>query len=167
MGKIDITNWAEFKIKDLGFENYHGSRLKKADRIEGNIPLITAGKENQGVVCTIGNNRQTYENPITVDMFGNVFYHEGIFDGDDNIYFFINHSLNKQIKLFIVTSLQKSIQFAYVDQFRQQQADNLTVFLPCTKKGTPDWEFMEKYIRNIEAKIKNNLQCLQQLFAKR
>ena len=55
MNKINIDNWKEFAMCDLGFKNYHGKRLKKSDRLEGNIPFITAGKENQGVVGCIGN----------------------------------------------------------------------------------------------------------------
>ena len=48
MNKINIDNWKEFAMSDLGFKNYHGKRLKKSDRLEGDIPFITAGKENQG-----------------------------------------------------------------------------------------------------------------------
>lgn len=165
MNKIDIKGWKEFAMPDIGFKNYHGKRLKKSDRIEGNVPFITAGKENQGVVGTIGNDRKTYENPITIDMFGNVFYHEGYYAGDDNVYFFVNPTINKACKLFIVSSLQSSIHalFAYVDQFRQDNADSLTVFLPADLDGTPDWQYMENYIQQIEQNQRNNLQIINKL----
>lgn len=165
MNKIDIKGWKEFAMPDIGFKNYHGKRLKKSDRIEGNVPFITAGKENQGVVGTIGNDRKTYENPITIDMFGNVFYHEGYYAGDDNVYFFVNPTINKACKLFIVSSLQSSIHalFAYVDQFRQDNADSLTVFLPADLDGTPDWQYMENYIQQIEQNQRNNLHIINKL----
>ena len=167
MNKIDITGWKEFALQDIGFQNHHGKRLKKSDRIEGNVPFITAGKENQGVVGSIGNDMKTYENPITIDMFGNVFYHDGYYAGDDNVYFFVNPTVNKACKLFIVSSLQRHIHalFAYVDQFRQDNADSLTVFLPADLDGTPDWKYMEKYIRQVETKQRCNLQILNNLLS--
>ena len=165
MNKINIDNWKEFAMSDLGFKNYHGKRLKKSDRLEGDIPFITAGKENQGVVGCIGNDMDTYENPITIDMFGNVFYHEGIFAGDDNIYFFVNPKLNKYQKLFIVGALHRFIHsvFAYIDQFRQDNADRLSVFLPSTQSGEPDFQYMEEYIKNVEKKQNHNLQIIKLL----
>ena len=165
MNKINIDNWKEFKMSEIGFDNYHGRRLKKSDRIEGDIPFITAGKENQGVVGCIGNNRDTYENPITIDMFGNVFYHEGKFAGDDNIYFFVNPNINKYQKLFIVGALQSFIRsvFAYADQFRQDNADTLSVYLPATPLGEPDFQYMEEYIKNIERQQSHNLQIIKLL----
>ena len=165
MNKINIDNWKEFAMSDLGFKNYHGKRLKKSDRLEGDIPFITAGKENQGGVGCIGNDMDTYENPITIDMFGNVFYHEGIFAGDDNIYFFVNPKLNKYQKLFIVGALHRFIHsvFAYIDQFRQDNADRLSVFLPSTQSGEPDFQYMEEYIKNVEKKQNHNLQIIKLL----
>lgn len=165
MKKIDISQWKEFKMSELGFDNYHGKRLKKSDRIDGLIPLITAGKENQGVVGCIGNDCKTYEDPITIDMFGNVFYHQGIYAGDDNIYFFVNSNISNACKLFIVSSLQSSIHtiFDYVDQFRQDNADTLSVFLPATTDNAPDWQYIENYIRQIEKLQRANLQIINNL----
>ena len=160
--KINPTYWKEFQMKELGFDNFHGRRLTKTDRIEGNIPFITAGKENQGVVGKIGNDRTTYQNPITIDMFGNVFYHKGDYAGDDNIYFFVNNHLNEFCKLFIVVSAQRLIKstFEYKDQFRQDNADSLKILLPATPSGEPDWHYMEMYMRGVEAIVKNKLALL-------
>lgn len=159
--KIDHTNWVEFSMKDLGFKNFHGQRLTKKDRIEGNIPFITAGKENQGVTGEIGNDRPTYHNPITVDMFGNVFYHRGDFAGDDNIYFYVNDDINELCKQFIVVSAQRKIRssFEYKDQFRQDNADTLSVKLPA-KGDEPDWHYMEMYMRGVEAIAKEKISLL-------
>ena len=160
--RIDTSNWKEFTLKELGFENYHGKRLTKAERKDGNTPFITAGKENQGIIGTIGNNWPTYINSITVDMFGNVFYHQGELAGDDNIYFFINDTLNEYVKLFIVVSLQSVIKssFEYRDQFRQDNADNAKVYLPVSSSGEPDWNLMEQYMRQVELQVKNSILAL-------
>lgn len=160
--KIDTTYWKEFALADLGFENFHGKRLNRADRIDGKIPFITAGKENQGVVGKIGNDRTIYLNPITVDMFGNVFYHKGEYAGDDNVYFFINNKVNEFCKLFIVASIQRQLSslFEYKDQFRQDNADSLKILLPATPAGEPDWHYMEMYMRGIEAISKEKIALL-------
>ena len=160
--KIDTTYWKEFALADLGFENFHGKRLNRADRIEGKIPFITAGKENQGVVGKIGNERTTYLNPITIDMFGNVFYHKGEYAGDDNVYFFVNNKINEYSKLFIVASIQRQLSslFEYKDQFRQDNADSLKILLPATPAGEPDWRYMEMYMRGVEAIAKEKIALL-------
>lgn len=160
--RIDTSKWKEFTLKELGFENFHGKRLTKAERKDGNTPFITAGKENQGIIGTIGNDWPTYNNAITVDMFGNVFYHQGELAGDDNIYFFINDSLNEYVKQFIVVSLQSVIKssFEYRDQFRQDNADNAKVYLPVTSSGEPDWNLMEQYMRQVELQVKNSIIAL-------
>lgn len=160
--RIDTSKWKEFTLKELGFENFHGKRLTKAERKDGNTPFITAGKENQGIIGTIGNNWPTYINSITVDMFGNVFYHQGELAGDDNIYFFINDTLNEYVKLFIVVSLQSVIKssFEYRDQFRQDNADNAKVYLPVSSSGEPDWNLMEQYMRQVEQQVKNSILAL-------
>lgn len=73
MGKIDTSGWKEFHMVDIGFKVYHGSRITKAERVEGDTVFLTAGFENCGVVGTIGNeNIDVWEKPITVDMFGKI-----------------------------------------------------------------------------------------------
>lgn len=94
-------------------------------------------------------------------MFGNVFYHKGNFAGDDNIYFFVNDMINEYSKLFVVNSIQCALKavFAYVDQFRQDNADSLKLLLPA-KGNEPDWHYMEMYMRGVEAIVKSKLSLL-------
>jgi len=47
--KLDTKNWKSFRIIDL-FEIKKGERLVQEERIEGNVPFITATSENNGVV---------------------------------------------------------------------------------------------------------------------
>ena len=148
---IDISAWVKFKLSDIGFTNYHGIRQTKADREEGDIPLLTAGKENQGVASYISNAPAVYADAITVDMFGNSFFHKGNYAGDDNIYFFVNDKISDNAKLFIAAILNanNSKIYAYKEQFRQPQADALSVPLPATSDGQPDWGYMESYMKAV------------------
>lgn len=162
MKRINIESWKEYKLKDIGFSIFHGSRQKQAEREAGNVPLLTAGKENQGVAAYIGNPLCQYQDPVTVDMFGNCFFHKGIYSGDDNIYFFINKDLNDVIKIFIssIINKQNSILYNFKSQFRQQQADALTVILPSKSDNTPDYEYMESYMKNIMQESEKNIENL-------
>lgn len=158
MSKINTSSWRNFKMSELGFENHHGKRLTKKDRKPGLIPFLTAGYENQGIAEYIGNDLEKYNNSITVDMFGNAFYHDYICSGDDNIYFFINDNLGKYEKLFIVSSLNSinRQKYAFKNQFRQNDADNLYVKLPSDIDGKPDWDNVVNYMKS-EEKYVNQL----------
>ena len=68
-----IENWKWFNLGDL-FIFEKGERLTKPDRVEGDIPLITAGENNNGVTEYISlenfkDKKKLFKNKITVDMF--------------------------------------------------------------------------------------------------
>lgn len=167
MGKIDTSGWKEYRMSDLGFMVCHGSRITKAERVEGDTVFLTAGFENCGVVGTIGNeNIDVWEKPITVDMFGNVFYHDETCAGDDNIYAFLNSKLSRTAKLFVASSIASVTQskYSYQQQFRQGDANKLSVYLPATHDGAPDWAYMESYMANLETRVAESLSLLQAAF---
>ena len=152
MTDVDTSSWKEFKLTDIGFSIYHGKRLTKEDRIPGNIPFVTAGENNFGVAEYVSNDCEIYNDAITVDMFGNCFFHEGIISGDDNIYFFINDNLDKRIKIFISACIAKKVkgQFSYTKQFRQNSANNLSILLPAAESYELDWAYMQSLISELE-----------------
>ena len=149
MTQIDTSNWRDFRVGDL-FETFHGERLKKSDRIAGSTPFVTAGSENQGVADYIVTEKK-YFNAITIDMFGNCFYHDGTLFGDDNIYFLISNNISKYSKLFIATIINSTLKekYSFSHQFRQKDLDTLTINLPSTPDNFPDWQYMENYIKEI------------------
>ena len=151
---VDTSAWKAFKVTDgLGFICHHGSRLNKSFRIDGDIPFITAGFENRGVSQFIGNAVAVYSDAITVDMFGNCFFQQGRCAGDDNVYFFVNDAISNHCKLFLSFAVHASVvnRFDYSSQFRQSDADSLSVLLPATPDGAPDWAYMEQYMRDVMA----------------
>ena len=83
---MGIDKWEEFKLVSL-FNGYErGTRITKLDRIGGRYPFVTAGELNEGVAEKINNSEAvTYNNAITLDMFGNCFYRGYDFKSDDNI----------------------------------------------------------------------------------
>ncbi|MDI6737556.1 MAG: N-6 DNA methylase [Nanoarchaeota archaeon] len=153
---LNINDWRDFKIVDL-FDIKKGERLVKEERIEGNIPLITATSENNGVVAYISydefkDNKKIFQDKLTIDMFFNVFYHNYEYFSDDNVHTLIpkNGSLNKYTCLFLVTILKKlQYKYDFGRQVRLQRLDLDEIKLPIDKKGNPDWKFMENYVKSL------------------
>lgn len=161
--QIDTSSWSEFSLKELGFTNFHGERLNKAHRIPGQIPFITAGKINRGVAQYIDTDRTVYHKAITVDMFGNCFFQNEDCTGDDNVYFFINDQLTDEHKLYISCSInvETSRIYAYKEQFRQPNADALSVKLPVDATGRPDWQYMSYEIKRLLGEAGQSLKVLE------
>ena len=153
------NSWQEFKLMDI-FHYERGTRLTKADRIIGDIPLVTAGYKNYGISEMISNsNMSTFKDSITIDMFGNVFWKEGSICCDDNIIalYPMHCNLNKYIAIFLVSVLKKLTQtFNYGRQYRLKHFLRQSILLPAKtvnsnnqKTYIPDWSYMENYIKSL------------------
>jgi 16S rRNA G966 N2-methylase RsmD len=147
---LKTKDWEWFDLHRL-FEMERGVRLTKADREKGDTPLITAGFQNQGVAEYISNEEmERYQNAITIDMFGNCFYREYTFCCDDNILVLSNDELNKYSGLFIATIIDNdNYKFQYGRQYRQKNFKKHKIKLPAVAVDTPDWQFMEDYIKSL------------------
>lgn len=142
-----------FKLEELFGEPTRGTRLIKERRIAGDTPLVTAGFNNQGVAEYISNEEQiTFNSGLTIDMFGNCFYRDYKFKADDNILVFDLKNIPKEAKLYITSAINKVVggSYSYSRQYRVKSFNNTIISLPIMSNGTPDWEFMEKYIKATE-----------------
>lgn len=153
---LHTENWKWFSLGDL-FTFAKGERLTKLDRVAGDIPLLTAGENNNGVAEYISldefnEKKKIFENKITVDMFFNVFFHDYSYFSDDNIHTLvpIQFELNKYNSLFLITVLGKlKYKYAYGRQVRLMRLPLERIKLPVDSKGNPDWKFMEEYIKSL------------------
>ncbi|MBO5577593.1 MAG: restriction endonuclease subunit S [Bacilli bacterium] len=151
---LDTSKWKEFELVSL-FQSYErGKRLTEYNRDPGDIPLVTAGFQNEGVADFISNAEQKrYCNKITIDMFCNVFYRDYEFCCDDNIIVLINDNLSTNVCLFITTVIKKDkFRFAYGRQYRQKDLLKHKIKLPVDSDGNPDWTYMEKYIEELQTR---------------
>ena len=149
-GKIE---WREYRFADIFNNIQQGRRLKKDDQIEGNIPFVMAGITNTGVVNYISNPVATFpKNAITIDIFGNAFYRNYDFGaGDDTgVYWNTERELSREMMLFLTKASEKALEgkFSYGKKLRSSQSLNFRMKLP-TKNGTPDYDFMNTYIKAI------------------
>lgn len=156
---LEDIKWVPFQIDSLFNVNIRGKRLTNKNRIEGLYPFVTAGEFNNGISTFIGNEELiTYNNAITIDMFGHSFYQKSFFKCDDNITVLKNKNMNNFNSYFLVAQLNKlSKKYSYGNQVRPNRLSKDKIMLPVDEKGLPNWKFMEIYIKNQELVKLNNL----------
>ena len=149
---IDTKGWKYFKLSGF-FQQERGKRLTKENRIEGGIPLATAGFSNEGIAIHVANDEmKTYRDALTIDMFCNCFYRGYEFVCDDNILVLepLFDGANQYNMLFLATVINADkYRYAYGRQYRQKDFREHVIQLPTDKSGNPDWEFMERYMKSL------------------
>lgn len=148
------VEWGEFNLEKLFGKATRGKRLKSADRIAGDLPFVTAGEANEGISAFIGNSVTVFsENTTTIDMFGSAKYRSYEYGADDHIAVIHTEKLTRGASIFITSAIHKSSYtglFDYGRNFYPKDADQLNIILPSIN-GKPDFDFMEKFIAELEA----------------
>ena len=135
-----------------------GERFVEIERIVGDIPLITSSSYNNGIVSYIcldlfKDKKKLFQNKITIDAFGNVFYHSYNYFSNDNVHILLlkeNNKLNIYTNLFLVTILKKlKARYRFGRQVRLQRLEKEIIQLPANSKRELDWPFMETFIKSL------------------
>ena len=149
--------WRPFFIEEI-FEIKPGRRLTKAEMIDGDTPFIGASDSNNGVTAFVGNdNDSADENFLSVSYNGSVcqcFYqpYRCLCSDDVKRFHLKNRAGNKYIYLFLATSIkQQKDKYNYGYKFNEARMRRQKILLPVTDDGSPDYEFMENYMRRVEA----------------
>ena len=150
--------WRAFFIEDI-FDILPGKRLTKAEMIPGDTTFIGASDSNNGVTAFVGNeNDSADENFLSVSYNGSVcqcFYqpYHCLCSDDVKRFHLKNHAGNKYIYLFLANSIrQQKNKFNYGYKFNEKRMRRQKIMLPVNDSGEPDFDFMENYMRDIEAK---------------
>ena len=162
--ELSLTDreWAEFRVGDL-FTFTRGKRITKkfADENPGIIPVIAGGESNNGILCYLSeeckNCRILKDGCISVAAFGTagcVHYHNyKCFIDDKAIALNIKDNRfdkNKYVNLFMVCTLSKlSDRYSYGRGVTVDRYSDEVINLPITQDGTPDYDFMERYIKSL------------------
>ena len=150
-GKV---KWGEFNLENLYGKSTRGKRLKSADRINGDLPFVTAGEAETGVSAFIGNDVEIFAaNTTTIDMFGSAKYRNYEYGGDDHIAVVHTEKINKYAAIFVTTAIHKSSytgKFSYSRNFYAKDADELNIYLPTTNNNIPDYPMMEILISAVQ-----------------
>lgn len=168
MGKIDTSEWKEFRIGDLFEACLSKDDIQPKDFVEGEIPLVSSGKENNGIIAFVEDKKaRLWEaNTLTIDMFGKVFYQE-------NPYFAVSHgrvnillpkiSMTKECLQFMGCAIEKVTlqKYAFNEMCTGTKVLKDNIKLPATPNGAPDWTYMESYMASLETKVAESLTMLQ------
>ena len=146
-------NWMNYNLEDLFGKSTRGKRLKSADRVQGDLPFVTAGEACEGISAYIGNDVEIFEsNTTTIDMFGSAKYRNFRYGADDHVAVVHTEKLPKHAAVFVTTAIHKSShtgKFDYSRNFYAKDADELDILLP-TKENKPDYLFMATLISAIQ-----------------
>lgn len=154
---LDFSNWKYFKIFSI-FKNLGNGKDKSdennPDNKEGNIPLIIASKNSNGIGYYIKNAKKIFnKNCISLVNQGDgasgiAKAHPHDFAATASITILYNEHLNWSINIFISTVLSKLHDlFDYTYSMNMERLEKLSILLP-EKNGEPDWEYMQNYIEN-------------------
>lgn len=177
--QIDYKNWKSFKISEIfqtkGERNQlqvpTGANISSCDLEEnGDVPRITVTNLNNGIsgyYNYVGQNNQdyrVYKNFISISFLCTIFYQEGSASLDMKVHCLkpIEHQLNRYTGLFLVSVLKVIFNDSnYAEQISSKTLPNKTIYLPANNEGKPDWEYMEKYMKQTEEKAKKTLDLLK------
>lgn len=156
--KLNTDEWKYYTIGDLFRVELTKGDIKADEVDSGDIPLISSGEGNNGVVKYIskdgdGKAEMFPDNTITLDMFCHANYqglpYYAVGHGRVNI-LFPKFELNKYIGIFICTLINREVyRFSYGRAVYSTVAEKMKIKLPATPSGTPDWKFMEDYIKSL------------------
>ena len=152
--ELDKCNWKKFNVKDIFETIQRGKRLKTEDHIYGNIPYVSSTALNNGVDRFIGNedNVRKFKDCLSLANSGSVgscFYEPFEFIASDHITHLKNSSFNKYHYLFMATMLNRlSDKYNFNREINDIRISKEIIMLPIKDDGTPDYDYMEQYIKN-------------------
>jgi len=168
MGKINVKEWHEFLIGDFFDAFLSSDDIQPKNIVDGETPLVSSGKENNGIVAYIEdkNAKKWPGNTITVDMFGKAFYQEKAYHcvshGRVNI-LIPKFEINGYAQQFIATVIQSvsSKKYEFKEMCTGKKLLQNTIKLPVDETGNPDFSYMESYMKNLELAVSSSLTDLQ------
>lgn len=162
--KVDTREWGEFRVGELFDAALSKDDIQPKVIVEENTPLVSSGKENNGIIAFIDNkNARLWEaNTLTVDMFGKVFYQE-------QPYYAVSHGrvnilmprmpMTKHSMQFIGCAIERvtTDKYAFSEMCTGTKLLKDVIMLPKGKTGQPDWAYMEEYMRKVEERVKKTI----------
>lgn len=145
--------WKEFFINDV-FDVSGTITTKPQDLLlDGNTPRITCASTNNGLDNTYKNKPTEKGGVITIDSatIGFTSYQGYDFIATDHVekISLKNVDMNVYLGLFLKQVIDKAImqKYSYGYKFSQTRIKKQKILLPINDKGSPDYQFMEDYIK--------------------
>ena len=155
---MDTSRWKGFKIGGL-FKCDTANQILKVD--DGDFPYITRSGFNNGLTKLVKRveSKINKGNCLTIGAEGlYAFYQAEPFMAGNKIYVLRHEKLNKYNGLFICSILNSIVEkYSYNNARILKKIREEVHKLPVDKKGEPNWEYMEDYIKKLSNMIENAL----------
>ena len=159
--KLNTDEWKEFALSDI-FTIRRGKTLTSdvKESNEGEIPCVNGTSTNNGILCYLNEEVEKYgfEKMPTpslslcrVGTSGLTFVQTKPYYIADNAFCLqLKENQNFYVYLFLSTLLDKEcIKYCYGRTISSEKYMRTIIRLPVTPEGTPDWQFMEDYIKSL------------------
>ena len=153
---LEVNKWEEFNLGDTNyFRIERGNSVYLKNLLNGEYPYVSTKQDNNGIAGF----KESYNrdgNLITLAYDGSVgeaFYQRDPFFASEKIVTIdiVDYEMNIFIAMFLITILKQE-RFRY-DFGKKWTVDThlkkTTIKLPVNSVGSPDWEFMERYIKTL------------------
>ena len=160
---LNVESWKEFRLGDLFSEMYKAEAHVKSELecydvpSDNTIRFISRTEMNNGCDCYVLNNDLSgieKENAIAIgDTTATFFYQGKDFACGDHMIICRADWINLYTALFIISMLkQEKYKYSYGRAFKMELVSNTMLKLPATADNTPDWGYMERYIKSLNHK---------------
>ena len=150
--ELDTSVWREFLLSDY-FDIVAGIYHYPDEYEEGETPYISASNLNNGVGQNISLKPDFSGNKIITGKVGcTAFYQPESFCATSDVNVFTpKFKMSRDVGVFLVTliNFSENYKWAYGRQCRVGNSKKISISLPTTPSGEPDWEWMENYIRSL------------------
>jgi len=157
---LNQKKWEEFRITDF-FKYEKGDQNNMAAIKRGEIPLVSAKKGENGYkdFATQANKKLFSKNSLTLNNDGDggagiSYYQPTNYLLDSHVTsLYSKTNLNRNILLFFsrcITSQRDKFGHGY--SITNNRLNAFKIMLPTNKKGQPDYDYMENYIKKLEHK---------------
>lgn len=158
MKKIDELNWGNFGLLKL-FSYRKGNQKNMNSLREGKIPLVSAKKIDNGYkgFYSVTDEEIFDGHCITLNNDGDggaglAYYQPASFALDTHVTaLYPLEPMTRNVMLFIAGCISKQrVLFGHGHSINTSRLKHLTIMLPCSDNQSPDYEFMEEYMKHKE-----------------
>lgn len=166
--QVNVSGWRQFSIGSL-FEIEKGTRLTRAEMVDGDTPFIGATLENNGITARVGNIGHIHPGGLMTVAYngqkatGKAFYQPIPFWASDDVnVLYPKFSLTECIALFLAPLFWEAGRpYSFGDKWSKDAMEDDCLSLPANASGKPDWDYMDKYMRTIMDNTKSDLATIQ------
>ena len=152
MQSLDEKTWDAVQVDNFA-DVMSGKDIYASERVDGERPYITAGTANNGIGYFVGNDNSSADSHvISVNRNGAVgeaFFHpyRALF-GNDCRRLKVRESVGDDAQQFIAVVIKEQKDaFSYSRKLGTGRLQRLSVMLPVTDSGEPDYDYMVKYVQ--------------------